>query len=177
MKLARREAVLLWNGLNGVAEVKAGVKFAYAVAKNLRLLKGMIDTLQAESRPSPEVQKFEQARLRLCMEHCEKTADNKPVIEEGKFKLADEPAFQEGLVKLKEEYAPALEAAAQKAAAIEQQLDEIIELPIHQIAIEEMPDFSATQVDLLLPMVIDTDAPTREMSKMLSVSPAEESKE
>ncbi len=92
----------LKNGLTACPTLK-GVKFAYAAAKNSRMIDVILADLQKTIEPDDGFKAFEKARTALCEKHTvvdEKTG--KPKIEGGRYVIEDPAAHEVDFEALKE---------------------------------------------------------------------------
>lgn len=158
MKATRREVVALWNGLNGAAECK-GAKFSYAVAKNLRIIRTEMEALQEAAKPPIELQAYERERVALCAQHSVKDEFGAPVIVDGKFTIEDDSKFRSEFELLQAQYKAQFDIAARRAEEMETMLSEEVDLPIHCVPADCLPDnLTAVQVEALFPMIVETAA-------------------
>src|SRR3990167_10828895 len=101
--MTKQEATNLYRNLNRLGDLK-GVKFAYAVSKNINLIKTEIDLLEKAIAPSEEYKKVDELRVAICEKYAKKDENGKVIIKDNAYDIEDTEAFEAELKKLKEEY-------------------------------------------------------------------------
>lgn len=121
--MTKEKILVLYKGLNSVGNL-IGVKFAYAVSKNLNLLMPEVNALNKAG------ESYNNARLELCKQYSKKDENNEPIILNNEYQLADKKAFDEAAIKLKEipEYRDYL-----------QLLEESTELNLFKVKLDDVP--------------------------------------
>lgn len=82
--MTNKEVIDLKTGLdNNIQGLKSlrGMKFAYALNKNFKILSTELETFQEMFKPDEKYQEFESARTELCQEFCEKDEDGNMLFE------------------------------------------------------------------------------------------------
>jgi len=79
-----------------------GVKFSYAMAKNTRLLKGEVESI--DEMRKKESGEFDKERFELVKTYAEKDEQGNPVVKNNQYRLADTKTFTEELEKLREKF-------------------------------------------------------------------------
>ena len=75
--MKKTEIIQLYRNLNTLGQLQ-GVKFAYAISRNLAILKPEIEALEKASSPTPEFLEMDKERIKLVEEHAEKDEKGKP---------------------------------------------------------------------------------------------------
>lgn len=127
-----RQLLNLYRGLEGVKEIK-GSRFAVLVGKNMKEIKHILNPIEEAAVPSPEFQTISiqmrdlaDAQDKEAMDQLEK--DNQDLIEERKAQMA----------------------------SIEDMLDENVELMLHAIREDQLPDaITGEQVEKILEIITD----------------------
>tara|TARA_Y100000817_G_C16729008_1_gene487124 strand:- start:426 stop:842 length:417 start_codon:yes stop_codon:yes gene_type:complete len=127
-----RQLLNLYRGLEGVKEIK-GSRFAVLVGKNMKEIKHVLNPIEEAAVPSPEFQTISiqmrdlaDAQDKEAMDQLEK--DNQDLIEERKAQMA----------------------------SIEDMLDENVELMLHGIREDQLPDaITGEQVEKILEIITD----------------------
>ena len=78
--MKKSEVLLLYKALNRLGSL-TGVKFAYAVSKNINILKNEIESLDKAMEPSEKFMEYDKARIALVELHAEKDDKGKAKIE------------------------------------------------------------------------------------------------
>lgn len=159
--MTNRDLFELRDALHSVGHLP-GVKFAYAVARNIRLLDARCGPLEDARKPSKEFIEYEKARIELIQKYGERDETNRPRTIDGHAILRDQRAFEIKLAQLKAEYQEHLDAQQKKAEEFETLLDEETdEVPFYRIKIEIIPDgITGTEMSGILPVLDEgeTDA-------------------
>jgi len=140
--------VQLNNAIVALQKEKVGVRFAYAMAKNVAKMKDEITALAAAEGASRG--EYEKQRVALCRQYCDKDGNGKPVMVDGKFSgLSECPEFHVAVAKLMETFNP-------KIADFDKMMSEEIALDLHKVALTDFPEqLTGEQMAALLPVVDD----------------------
>lgn len=153
--MKNKDLIRIYEGLNAVKKL-AGVKFAYAVAKNLKLLTSEIENLQEGIKPTREIDLYEEERIEMCKKHAKKEEQGKPVINGGEYVIIDISAFNTELETLKEKYKKDLELQKEHLAEYTKMLDEDTSLVLHQVSIDVVPDgITGEQLEAIFEIIKD----------------------
>ncbi len=148
----------LKQGLESVGDL-AGIKFAYAVAKNLRKVAAEVSILDDLFAPSAAFARYEECRLALCEQHSEKDEDGKPRVVNGSngtftYAIADRAAFEAELQKIRVVHEKAIKDRDDQVRRHEEFLKEPAELDLHLIDLDLVPEqISAGQMAAILEIV------------------------
>ena len=163
MKLKRREALELVAALDAVSNL-SGIKFAYAMAKNVKLIASEVEDMQAGLKPSKRYQEYDNKRVEICKEHSKKDDNGKPVMmplgrgQQGFAGLEDNPEFEVAVEALREEYKSELDEREQLVAEYETALDEDIELDVYTVNLSDVPeDITTGQLKGIIDLVVDSE--------------------
>lgn len=137
--MKHRELVALYRGLDRLGSL-TGVKFAYAVSRNLSLLKPVMESIDKSIEPSAEFSEYDKARIKLAEEHAKKDEKGKPIIEEGNYIMENDEAWQTAFEALKAQHA---EVIAKREAQIKE-YNELLELEnpmvsLHKVKLADVP--------------------------------------
>ena len=116
-----------------------GVKFAYAVARNIQALKPEVTALQEAIKQSPEYQAYEKARVDLATKHASKDEKGKPVIVGNEFAIEDQEAFDKAIEELKEKHKTTIEAREQQLKDFNELLEKDVDVTLFKVALEDVP--------------------------------------
>jgi uncharacterized protein (DUF3084 family) len=159
MKFTRQNLIQAFHTLNGFSNLKTTAKGAYGIAKNKRLLKNEIYSIQ-EARNNiklPEaLEEYEKERIALCEELSDKNEDGTTVQatdNQGRpvFKIVEkQKEFQKEMEELGEKYKEALDERQKLEDDFKAFMDEEVDLELHAIKLDDFPnDVSPQQVDAL----------------------------
>ena len=137
-----------------------GVKFSYAVAKNLSKINKEVELIQEAIKPSTEYAAYDTKRIELAKEHAKKDENDKPLMtKRGKeFDIEDLPKFEKALEKLKKEHQPAVDARIKQLEEFDKLLLEESKVEIHKVKLEDVPeDITSKQMTSLFEMIDDNE--------------------
>jgi hypothetical protein len=125
-----RELLNLYKGLEAVKSMK-GARFAVLVGKNIKELRNVLDPLEQAAVPGIEFQELS--------------------IEMQKLIEAED---QEGITKLEEKNTELIEQRKEQLANVEELLDNKIEVYLHPIREDQLPEeITGEQVEKLLQII------------------------
>ena len=139
----KQDALNLYNSLDKLGDL-TGVKFAYGISKNINILKPEVDALQEASKPSDEFTAYEKLREELLKKHAKKDKDDKPVIVDNSYVLADQKGFDVGFKKIQKEHKKAIDDRQAQVDEVEKLLKEKVEVKLHMIKTEDVPENIST---------------------------------
>lgn len=146
MKYKRKQLLSLYQSLKSVGNLK-GVKFAYAVSKNLQLLESEIKSINEAQKPSEKFQAYDKARVELAKKHA-KTEEGKPVVKNNSYVIENEKAFNEELETLKTEHKEALDEREVQLNEFKELLKGEVEIELHKVKMDDVPaDITVTQME------------------------------
>lgn len=125
---------------------KISSRLAYAISRSESRMKEELTAINAAMGPYRE---YEEKRLELCKELCEKGPDGAPVmLPDGKFKGVEEsPEWQPRIDTLKAEYEKQMDE-------VNKMLDEEIEVDLYQADVKDLPEeMSKQDMDIILPFL------------------------
>lgn len=137
--MEKRSLYESFQSLEAVKELK-GVKFAYAVLKNMKMISEEIKLFEEVIKPSPEYERYEFSRIALCESHSEKKEDGTPVIVGDKYKIVDELSFNAELEVLKNDYGVFITERLKQIDEYNKMLNEIINIDFVKINFGDIPE-------------------------------------
>lgn len=147
--MKRRDLFPLEQMLSQLAE-SAKTKFSFAIHKNMKLIKAETDSVREINKPVDGMRNFDIDRLALCEEMADKMEDGKAKIENNAYVIADMAAFEAKLLIVKEKHAEAIKQQQAKEAALQVILDEEVEINLHKILVDDLPDnLTVAQINVL----------------------------
>ncbi len=158
--MARTEVVGMNVALTELGELKeGGIKFAYALARNKTFIKDEIEAIEKASTAPEKFLEYEQKRIQLCTEHCDKKADGSPsVTPQGVFVIRENrTTFDDALEVLREECKEELDVYEEWKDGLETFMKEQVPVKVHRVKLTEFPAESITpnQLERLMPMILD----------------------
>lgn len=153
--MLKKDILQLYKGLNSLAGLR-GVKFTYAVAKNLRAIQDEITSLEKSVEADEQYKAYDNARIELAKKHAKKDEKGEAMTENNQFVLEDHKAFEEEHAKVRDEYTEALAARENQLAEYKLLLDEESSVELHKINLSQVPeDISTEQMYAILPIIED----------------------
>lgn len=153
--MKKRELLDFNNALKSVSELK-GVKFAYAVAKNTKVIKNEVEAILDAQKSSKEFQEYDNERIELCKLMAVKDESGKPKVTQNNFDIEDKEAFDKEFNKLKKKYKEAIEDRDKQLEEFNKLLEEEVKIKLHKVKVEELPsDITPKQLNSIFEMVID----------------------
>jgi hypothetical protein len=154
--MKNKEIVDLYQALSGL-NLK-GVKFAYAVAKNINLIQPEIDAIDKAQKPREDYVVYNKERVELAKTHSEKDEKGNPVIQGRNFKIADEAAFEKDWNELKVKHADAITYREQQDKELEDLMEKESTVVLHKVALAEVPaDITSQQLTSIFAIIDDSE--------------------
>jgi hypothetical protein len=147
---------LLKNVLEDLKDEKHSVKFAFFIVKNLKSVKEEIESIQELSSQgiSDSFKEYENKRVKLILENCERTKDGKPLVENNSFVVKEDKKEEvvSRIDSLREAYKESIEDEERRQKEFLEFLNEEYELPNKTKIIEEyLPEnISGRQLSILM---------------------------
>lgn len=150
MTITKKQALDLFNALNSVGDLR-GLKFSYAVAKNMHKLKNLMEELQEEASPSDEYGEYVSKMMDIQKKFEGEDADKKKLDKEAE--------------KLDVKYKKVLDQRKKQEEKFTKILEEDVEIDLHTIHIDDIPGgISPNQMTGIM-MIVDE-------SKRVDILPA-----
>lgn len=155
MKITNQKLWALLQGIKNLSGLK-GVKFAYGMAKNKRLIEQEIEILQEAIKPSDKFQEYDKKRIDFCVKYADKDDKGKAKLEGNEYVFSgkNKEKFDKEIETLKKEY-------GQEQKEREEQIDEFHKLMTKEsdfkpfmIAYEEIPeDITSDQMSGIIDLI------------------------
>lgn len=160
MNFTRENLVQIWGVLNSLAQEKTTAKGAYGIAKNKRIIETEVKSIEEAQRNQklPDgIEDFEAKRIDLCKEYCDKDKDGKPMVDGNSFVIIEnQVVFTEKLTELREEFAEPLQARKDQDKDFREFLKEDVEIDLHKIKIDDMPNnITGQQIEILDDIIVE----------------------
>lgn len=139
MAMIKRDLFTLHQGLQSVGDF-SGVKFSYAVAKNKKMVFAEIELLQESIKPINGIEEYEKKRVDLCKKYSKLDGEPAIVNNEYMIKPSNQKAFDKQLDLLVKEHKEDLSARKKQVDEYNKLLDEPIELNLHKVSIDNVPE-------------------------------------
>ncbi len=154
--MKRKDLYGLLEGFEAVKNLQ-GVKFAYARAKNKKLVLNEIELINESMKMTDEYLEYEKKRVELCKEFCEKNEKGTPVIKNNTYAgLTGNTKFDEKLKKLREEFKEVIDARETQIEESNKMLDEEVEIDFHMILLKDVPiNITGVQLESIASIVTE----------------------
>lgn len=160
--MLNRDLFDLLSKLHTLSNLK-GVKFAYAVNKNIKALKKEVEDLRESIKPSASFEKYQEAYKELHASYAIANEDGTPKVfdEGGKQvnKVSEDklPEFNAKVKELEAEYADALSEREEQLKEFEKMLGEDADgFEFYKVKLEYVPeDITTEQMSIVMPLVDD----------------------
>lgn len=137
--LTNDEAFRLYLAIRQASEVKAPIRFTYALGRTKRALQPVIESIEAAQTAQRETY------LTIAREHAtvDDAGEPVPVTETGRSGYQIDPAKREA-------FAAAVKPLSDELQAL---MQESIEVQVHRVPIDAVPELTGAVVDALWPML------------------------
>lgn len=157
--MTKRDLYKIAEGINNVRKLK-GVKFAYVISKNMRIIENEIESIQKSIAPSIDYVEFEKKGVALCEKHCLRGHDKQPILNKNKeYTFDDFNVFKSYVTELEKEHSKVINDRKKQEKEFELLLDEKSEIILHTVALEFVPeDITTEQFNGIYELIIDNHA-------------------
>ena len=142
--MKKSEVLLLHKALNRLGNL-TGVKFAYAVSKNINILKNEIESLDKAMEPSEKFMEYDKARIALVELHAEKDDKGKAKIITSasgsqQYDIDEEnKMFKKAFDALKEKHKEAVGAREKQVEEYIKLLETDSDVKVYKVKLEDVP--------------------------------------
>lgn len=151
--MTKQELLNLFDALHRVGEYK-GAKFAYAVAKNIQILKPEVEAITEAQKPSAEFEEYDKQRMQLASKFSKKDKNNEPIIINNRFELDDREGFETAWEALRVTFKDVLAERDKQMKEYQEFLQEEVEVILYKIKEENLPqDISSGQLTAIFAIV------------------------
>lgn len=143
VELTNKDLLEIWSALGWLRGQVCAVKLAYAVARNTRKLRDLVEAYNEGVDLPAAVRDFEQKRIALCQRHVKYDANGEPltISENGRptqFQMKDPTAFEVAWAALKAEVPDVAKLRDEHIAATKEKLKEKIAVEVYTIALTDV---------------------------------------
>ena len=158
--MKKSDSIVLFQALNKLGNL-AGVKFAYAVNRNLALLKPELESLEKASAPSEEYMKFEkEIRIPMVEKFAKKDDKGKPIQKDNQYEIEDQKGLVKAFAKVKEENKEVFEAREKQVLEYNELLKTDSDVVLFKISKDELPsNISVAQLNGIM-AIVSEDIPS-----------------
>lgn len=137
--MTKKESVTLYKNLS-LLKGLSGVKFAYAIARNIDKLQAEMKALDTAKEPSEAFETYNTERENLAKKHAVKDDKGQPVISGNEYVIEDNDAFNKEIKALQKEHAEAIEAYEKQLEDYNKLLQTESEVELYKIPLSDIPE-------------------------------------
>jgi len=141
-KITKRQLIDLFEGLQRVGNL-TGVKFAYAVSKNLSKMTPEIDAIKEAYKPHIDFLEYEKKRSLLAKKYSVKVGGEpqiKTVQGVNSFVISNKKDFEKEIKVLQKKYKTVIAKRENQLKDIESLFGEKIVIGLHKILVDDVPE-------------------------------------
>lgn len=165
--MINQELLLLAQGLaNNLTQLKSlkGAKFTYGITKNMDLIQKEMDLINDIIKPSDELKKYDDARVKICEEFAKKDENGEFIKLEiapgsGQYQYDIDEESQEwidALGKIKNEYSSILQERDEQINEYNKLLNTEITIDFYKIKLDDVPtDISLELMQIIKPFIVE----------------------
>ena len=157
--MTKLEAINLFTNLNKLGEM-SGVKFAYAVSKNLGLLKSEIESLDKARIASKEYQEFDALRIKMVEKHAKKGKDGKPIMKDNVYEIENQMAVDKEFEALKLEHKEVFDARIKQIDEFNELLKTDSSVVLYTIPLSYVPEGITVAQMYSIALIINEEIPS-----------------
>jgi len=133
-----------------------GVRFNYAVARNIAKLKPEIESLFKAQEKTKEFSDFDLKRVEIAKKYSKKDEKGDPVIVDNKYDIDDQEGLQKEFDTLKSENTKVIEEREKQLEVFNELLEQENDIELYTISSSEIPqEISTKQLSGILSIVKD----------------------
>lgn len=151
--MTNKELIDLYKSLNAI-NLSGSIKFSYAIAKNINLLKAEIENLEKLIIPTEGVINFNNERIELAKKLSKKDKDGNPIVIGNNFDVEDLKKFEKELKPIQEKYKKEIDEYEKKKQEYNNFLKEENGISLLKIDINDVPkEITNQQLNSILSIV------------------------
>jgi len=146
----RKNIVALYNAIQELNKIKVNVKFAYGIAKNSKLIASEIEVIQeVETKTVNIIKPFNEAKFELAKKYGQQVKQGEYYVSKDDVNYAQ---FEKELKNLQKEHEAEIVEFEEYQVQLKVLYDETVELSLHAIAMESLPEDGITpeQIGVLM---------------------------
>ena len=160
--MKKAELSPLFHGLKDVSQFP-GVKFAYAVAKNMAAVRAECECLEKSAEANEAFQAYDAARVALGRKMCDKKEDGSPLTTTSNGQEVftfdgglTSPAWQEAITALNTEHAEVIAARTAQLDDFNKLLEEDTDIVLFKVSADQLPEgINAAQISTIISIIED----------------------
>lgn len=157
--MTKKDSVDLYVNLNKLGNL-SGVKFAYAVSRNIALLKPEIEALDKSMEISEEFKKFEDLRMEVVKKFAKKDEKGEPVSVNNNYVLANQADFDIAFDVLKSEHKEIWENRLKQIEEYNELLKTDSSVVLHKVSLSDIPNNITVTQMYSISAIVDESVPS-----------------
>jgi pyruvate/2-oxoacid:ferredoxin oxidoreductase beta subunit len=136
--MTNQKIIELADALNKVKSL-SGIRFAYAISKNINKVNSEIETFKERTNQSKEFQEYEKERIELVELHAKKDEKGKSIIVGNEYQIDNKEAFDAQFEVLKEKHKEVIDARQKQIDDFNLFLKEESKIELHKVDYKDVP--------------------------------------
>jgi len=159
--MKKNEILTLFRNLNTLGQLQ-GVRFAYAVSRNLAVLKPEIEALEKASFPTPEFLEMDKERIKLVEEYAEKDEKGNPKKKGNEYVIPEDKQgdFKNAFEVFKLEHKELFDAREKQIDEYNALLQTESEVKLHKVSLADVPQKITVQQMNSISSFVSDDIPS-----------------
>ena len=159
--MKKLEILQLYRALNTLGQLQ-GVKFSYAISRNLAVLKPEVEALEKASSPTPEFMEMDKERIKLVEEHAEKDEKGKPKKKGNEYVIPEDKKedFENAFEAFKLEHKELYDAREKQIEEYTALLETESEVKLHKVNLVDVPQNITVQQMHAISSFVSDDIPS-----------------
>jgi len=134
-----------------------GAKFAYAVAKNVKILEPEAEPIIKALKFSKEYEEYDNARMESVKKYGKRDENKRLVIIENEYVILDQEKFDKELEPLQKKFAKAIKERKKQLEDLEKIMEGDVKVKLYKVALKDVPNDITTPQLLSIYDIIDDD--------------------
>lgn len=152
LKTTNRDIIGLYNTLESLNY--KGVKFAYTIARNIKSLKPLMESMDKALAIPKEFIEYDKQRVDLARKFSDKDENGKPKVDKNNFVIKDVETFDKEINALQEKYKDVIDARQKQLDEYKVLQDEEVEVEVFAIPQMLLPeDITTKELTAIFPIV------------------------
>jgi deoxyhypusine synthase len=153
--MLNEQLISVFQGCLSCGDLK-GIKFAYALNKNKRLIKKEVNRIYDIVKPSEKYLEYDKKRIDMAKKHAKVDENGEPLVENEKYVMKNKRKFNSELKKLQEEYGDAFKEQQEKERLSHIEWEKECDINFHKISEKDIPkNISPAQLEFISAFMVD----------------------
>lgn len=153
--MTKKQSIDLYNSLCNLGTL-TGIKFLYAVAKNIRLLTPEIESFNKAMEMDDEMKKFDKLRVELAEQNAIKDDNGKPVVVNNTYVFQDAKMAEQDFEDLKAKYPDVVASREKQMKDFDNFLYGQSDINLHKVKLSDVPsEITSDKLSSIIDMIED----------------------